>query len=358
MFFQYDKRKTFGFLSLFLTVLLFSLGETKPSFAALEEVTKTPDPLWVQGKVLCEAGEYKKSLRFLMDLLEHTEEGKMRGHILFWIGKSWEGTGDFDRAQESYVAALRENPGLPELSRVLAVHQGEAIPLWDHAATPKEPLSLAKASKPPYNEYTLVHPPILPAPIMPAGVQASLPPSYEMKRTSHMPQSETAVFSPAPPFSPLTFLKEQPGESQNAENSTLIPPRDQDIFHKYPLPTFDAEISSSSPVLQAGKTFPARPAYFTPPQTFSETPRKGISHSPTEGIPLPRKPAYIPPLPQQNKDSALFPKEGEKPLYAPPDPNEILLSRDSQEDIPFQEGGSKKPLYIPPPPQEETSQQP
>ena len=356
MFFQHDKRKTLG---LFLVVLLFSLGgKTKPSFASLEDVTKTPDPLWVQGKVLCETGEYKKSLRFLMDLLEHTEEGKMRGHILFWIGKSWEGTGDFDRAQESYVAALRENPGLPELSRVLAAHQGEAIPLWDHAATPKEPLSLAKASKPPYNEYTLVHPPILPAPIMPVGAQAPLPSSHEMKSPSYMPQSETAVFSPAPPFSPLTFRKEQPGGSQNVENLVHMPPRDQDISRKYPLPTFDAEISSSSPMLQADKIFPARPGYFTSPKTFSETPRNGISHSPAEGTPLPGKPAYIPPLPQQDKDSALFPKEEKKPLYVPPDPDEILLSRDLQEDIPLQEGGSKKPLYIPPPPQEGKSQQP
>lgn len=324
------QKKTSCLFYLLGAFFLCILGEVKPSFGMSQDFSPSLDPLWVQGKVLCQAGEYQKSLRFLMDLLGHTEEGKTKAHILFWIGKSWEGTGDFDRAQESYVAALRANPGFPELSRVLAAHEGEAIPLWDHVATPEESLSLAKASKPPYSEYTLVNPPVLPIPIMPPGGQETPLPSREVRAVPTVAQSQIVEPQTADPFLVSPSSPSQFDPSKLGKNP----------------PTYMQKIE-----IQPQATSPLNANHLGYSQNLPERQKNLISLLPVaEETMISRKPAYIPPSPQRNY-------EEERPVYTPPIPDEVLLSKDSPEAIPFQEGGSKKPLYIPPPPPKEEEPQ-
>ncbi len=278
--------------------------------SAASELSPSPDPLWVQGKVLCEAGEYTKSLRFLTDLLGHTEDQGERGIILFWMGKAWEGMGDFDRAQDSYTAALRENPGLPELSRILAVHQGKATPLWDHVPSPEEPLSLPKASKPPYNEYNVVQPPVLPPPV----VQMPAP----------LPSAPQFSYAPAPQIPEMPQpLPASPPQAIQESNFGALP---QPFPESLPIPV----------------AAPASPAGGTPPEWIP---------GPLPVQDVPQQPAYMPPPPQGGVEMPPFtPSEN---LSSPP---QLPLGTTSPglapaPPLPMQK--APEPVYIPPPSREE-----
>jgi len=346
------KRKKRNFLlgGLFFILLLATTSQglcvAAPSSSS-PEISVPPDPLWIQGKVLCEAGEYKKSLRFLTDLLVHTEKEGERAIILFWMGKAWEGMGDFDRAQESYVAALRENPGLPELSRILAVHQGQATPLWDHVPSPGEPLSLPKASKPPFQEYTVVQPPILPAPVL------SVPPAP----APMPPQGSPAPFSPPLP----------PGNSAPSFlNPQALPAREVQGIPRAVLPNSAMPQEYTALQGSCGETPPFLSA--SPPVESPFPMGTGASFSapaPVYNPPFPGKTETLnaaqSPLSPGNltvntitKMDALSPNPGTTPIYLPPPPEEpapfsedVLPQKESQKP-------EEKPVYIPPaPPKEE-----
>lgn len=346
------------------------------------------DPLWVQGKVLCEAGEYTKSLRFLTDLLGHTENQGERGIILFWIGKAWEGMGDFDRAQDSYTAALRENPGLLELSRILAVHQGKATPLWDHAPSPKEPLSLPKASKPPYSEYSVVQPPVLPPPV--AQMPSSTPSPSQLlyapaPQIPEMPQHLPASHPQAMQENSLRIVPQLPAEGTRQEwtpaplpvqqppQPAYMPPSPQggltmapfaspENLFSPPLPPEAASpglVPAPLPMQKAPQSAP-QPVYIPPPS--QEEGKTGEALIPQESIspPVYPLPAIFDTGNRQPLSRDFREPEGNAPLpapvYMPPPPGVFpFLSGDHISPAPEkeQEKLPEKPVYIPPPPSKE-----
>ncbi len=325
-------------------------GYSEPSASFPEEISKEPDPLWVQGKVLCEAGEYMKSLRFLTDLLTHTEEEKSRAVILFWIGKSWEGMGDFDRAQDSYHAALRLNPGLPEFSRILAVHQGNAIPLWDHVLSPKEENpDIAKASKPPFREYSVLQPPVVAAPAVPWGTP------YQPPQTDQNPE----------PFSQPPVPYSEPHQGSFSQSPVPYSEPHQGSFSQSPVPYSEphqrpfSQPPVSSPEIYQG---PLAPSYLPPlPQEEKHEERKTVNPESPSPLPLYTPPSSFPsknlfPSPQGigEKESMLSVEIAPKPIYTPPlSEGTFTLSSDIPQNE--QKEGTKEPLYLPPPPQEEVN---